>query len=485
DEAVILLDRASATGAAGEDGALSELAGFIVSLRGGIALGRDLPAVAPELLGAEEPRTYLVLGQTSDELRATGGFVSSVWEMTFFKGALVETVYRDVVDVDDLDNLALYPEPPDVLSQHMNASVWVMRDVTWKPDFPVTARLAQELYRLGQEREVDGVVAITPWAFTKLIDVLGPVRVDGREVSPGELMAVVEEGTDREGRGYLQKVFDGLLQALDNPAARSGALRIAGALHESLEEKQALIYVDDPTTQRIISAKGWAGEVPVPEHDRLYVVDSNVGWSKVDRNIERGVDYSVRLRRDGPSLAHLTLTYHNRSEPGDDCEQQFKDRGSAYDVLKNACYWNFLRAYVADGSELVSADEMPLPRGSIYVQAGRGGAGQDSFSARRDSNGTNWRGLTQVAPDATRSLSFVYDLPQSVVNWDDEPEYTLELLRQPGTLGRRVSVEIAFPEGYEFAGASVPPSQVSAGSAAFDLRLREDTTLNVRLRRAG
>ena len=67
------------------------------------------------------------MGQSADELRATGGFVSALWLVTFENGGLTDLRYHDVVLVDDSERLMLYPPAPPWLEAHMNARVWLMR----------------------------------------------------------------------------------------------------------------------------------------------------------------------------------------------------------------------------------------------------------------------------------------------------------------------------------------------------------------------
>ncbi len=48
--------------------------------------GLALLQVAPQLLGADQPRTYLILVQNEEELRATGGFISAAGRVTLDAG---------------------------------------------------------------------------------------------------------------------------------------------------------------------------------------------------------------------------------------------------------------------------------------------------------------------------------------------------------------------------------------------------------------
>ena len=47
-----------------------------------------LAQAAPALLGADGPRTYLLLAQNNDELRATGGFISGAGHVTIDRGRI-------------------------------------------------------------------------------------------------------------------------------------------------------------------------------------------------------------------------------------------------------------------------------------------------------------------------------------------------------------------------------------------------------------
>ncbi|MBI2855543.1 MAG: DUF4012 domain-containing protein, partial [Chloroflexi bacterium] len=188
-----------------------------------------LSQVAPSLLGLEGSRKYLVLGQTADELRATGGFISTIWVVTFQKGELMEIRYKDTVEVDDLDHLDLYPVPPLGLERHMQACCWLLRDVSWEPDFPFSARLAQEVYQLGQSEAVNGVIALNQWTLQRLVDLVGGLPTpegDGR-ISPEGFMTFLQEKTDAEGRGYTRYVLPQLLLEMEKRVAPSQVVDLA------------------------------------------------------------------------------------------------------------------------------------------------------------------------------------------------------------------------------------------------------------------
>jgi hypothetical protein len=453
----------------------------------GLQLISSIAPIAREALGAEGVRRYLVLGQSADELRATGGFVSSVWLVTFEGGRLADVRYEDAVRVDDWDRLALYPKAPPGLEEHMGAWVWLLRDVSWDADFPTTAQAAQDIYRLGRRQDVDGVIAINQWTIQRLIEAVGEIPSPNGEVplTPSGFISALEQGTDEHGRAYMDLVLQGLLDRLGNPVSMAELIRLASALRDTLQSRDTLVYLDDPRLQQAVSDLGWDGRIRQDGADYLYVVDSNVGWSKVDRNIERRVSYVVDLRRESAPRASLRLEYLNHSAPGSSpCEPQWLNRGASYGQLKNACYWDFLTVYMPQRARLLNATPLPLPEYSVAVNGGYGTPGQDTGAVSSLHGKLVFSGLTAIEAGARSEIVLAYDLPASVVQKEgDRLTYQLLVQKQPGVQGRRVEVELLLPEGYSLTQGALPPAQTSESRVSFVFDLTQDTTLKVELAR--
>ena len=356
-----------------------------------------------------------------------------------------------------------------------------MRDVSWEPDFPSTAQMAIELFRLGQNRSVDGVIAITPPGLLNIARQIGPIPTPDGPIEANGLMRRLEIGTDRHGRSYLDTIFQGLIEALNNPNARTNSLHILGALQRALDHKQILVYLTDPALQHAVVTSSWDGGITLDQGDRVYVVDSNVGWSKVDGNIDRSIHYRVELYTAQPAHAQLNITYTNQSNPGPRCGDQWMDRGSTYEVLKNACYWNLFRVYIAPGTELVSTDPVPLPPGSIFEQLGHGTEGQNTVKLVNDSAGPSISGLITVEPGSTNTVSLTFQLPNSIIDWTHQPTYSLNLQAQPGTKNRLATIEIELPSGYAYVSSSIEPHTLDGRTASFKISLQQDTVLTIRM----
>ncbi len=290
------------------------------------------PRVMGEVIGIDgRKRRYLVLGQTSDELRAAGGFSSSAWLLTFKSGELIDTDYIDIATLEDLDSLDEYPVAFEALQLHMDANRMYMRDIGWDPNFPTVGQLAIELFEIGRDVEVDGVIAVTQWSFVDLVTALGGIEIDSGTVGGPEVLSMIVAGTDDEGTVFLSSLFDSLIASLTGESIKSNSVGLLTTVDSLFAGKNLMIYSEDAETQSFIEEINWGGVLSNSRGDRLAIVDSNVGWNKVDRNIDRSFTYEVDLSDLDRPTAQLVLEYTNRSEID---RSSFKIR---FSMFKNLC----------------------------------------------------------------------------------------------------------------------------------------------------
>jgi hypothetical protein len=462
------------------------------SLEAAVGVLKDLGPLARILLGLEGPRTFLILGHSADELRATGGFVSAIWLVTVDAGDLTEISYFDVVQVDDYERISEYPAPPIPLKLHMNAEVLLLRDVSWEPDFPSVATLAREMFEIGQQRGADGVVAINQWTFQIILDALNEIEIihEGAAINADTFLKDLEVGTDLTGRGYMDGVFRSIINRLKQPISQAHALRLAVALNEALRRHELLINLTNPDSQSSLVELGWAGGLRDLPGDYLFVVDSNVGWSKVDRNIDRTVFYRLNMVPNGRSLASLTLSYENRSGPdARNCDHQFAPEylELSYPMLKQACYWNYVRTYVPPGSRVRGATGARLAPGSVAAETGTLGVGESILDLTSAYNKEVFGSLLVVPPGEMRDITFLYDVENIMTeNQEGLLSYQLLIQPQPGARGRDTFVEILIPNGYAIESFSLPEfASLQSGKIGYHFRLDEDFLISLDLERIG
>ncbi len=391
--------------------------------------------LAPELLGGGQERLFLIVVQNSDELRATGGFVSSVVAVRMQGHRLLSLDYMNSYDVET-EGYAM-PPAPEPLQVYMKAAGLVFRDANWSPDWPTSAQVLAALYQASRGDTVHGVVAVDTALLHLALEAIGPVPVEayGVTITAENLLETAEMfwETPQEGASlaerkvnlwsWLQhrKDFGGVFlqagQARLEQFAMGDWLRLATALSEGARRKHLQIWaLQSANAGQDLARAGWAGAVYRGEGDALMVVDANVGYNKVDRNIERSIAYTLSLAEGAPT-ATVQLTYRNHATAELAACIHEPQVLESYEALTQQCYWNYVRVLAPRGIELLQA------AGSEYaIDVG--------LEQGRASLGT----LLVVPPGQERTLTFTYRLPADLVACADGLcRYRLTVQKQAGT----------------------------------------------------
>lgn len=144
----------------------------------------------PRIAGSGEAQTWLFLVQNSDELRPSGGFISSIGVATIEDGALRDWTLQDSYRFENWE--APHPDPPQPMRDHMGLDLWVTRDGNWWPDFPTSARAVSELYEINQGTPVDGVVAVDMHAASMFLDAMAPLSLpNDQRIARGQALDVL------------------------------------------------------------------------------------------------------------------------------------------------------------------------------------------------------------------------------------------------------------------------------------------------------
>jgi hypothetical protein len=453
--------------------------------------------VAPSLLGVDEPRTYLLLAQNEHELRATGGFISSVALLGIAQGKIVQFDFRDSYAVDDLSQP--HPDAPEALERYMLAQIWLMRDANWYPDFPTSAQVARDLYQLDQGVLVDGVIAVDLTAMQSFVGALEPIYLEeyDQEVTEANVLGLMEEhwaSPTGEGqtsdwwahrKDFMGELLGAMMARLETDVGSVDPGRLANALLKGLEEKHILIYAVDPTVSEILSERGWDGAIGDSDGDFLMVVDTNMGFNKVNPNVESSVEYQVSIKDEGRITSRVAVTYRNRSGSGPERCVQEAVYPPTYGEMMEGCYWDYLRVYVPEGSELVQGPQVTLPDGSLRARQGETEGALLGTEVGPAEAGKGVYGVFfVVAPGERREMVFEYQQPSSVVMAGEQSgTYRLLVQKQPGTLAVPLRVEVELPPGSSVVSTAPEASSLANGDVVFETDLRQDREFEVAFRR--
>ena len=459
-------------------------------------LGDFVPALIslPKILGAAEygPQTYLVLIQNEDEIRATGGFITAAVTITVENGEMIAFVVKDSYDVDDLTRQTA--TSPWQMIKFMGEPTLRFRNANWSPDFPTTAIWAEHLNAYGSGYSVDGVFTIGQEALRLLLTVTGPLEIYGtNELVTAEnihslLRVLKDQGRQETGdrKAVIGLLADVLLEKLIGNGDLAMLGDVAQVMLEALDGRHILVQLDDSALGAFIASRGWDGAMQPGQGDYLMVVDSNVGWNKVNAVVQSEITYHVDLS-DPNSPKGLVITRYYNPSPGDEtCRHgYYYNPEDTYQDYIERCYWNYQRVYTLAESQLLGAQlhltppwwfyrgETVLPFADVLDNSGVYDENPQGLQGYGD--------LLVVPRGEERQTRFEFALPAEIVIdhiGDDQHRYQLHIQKQSGTLAIPVSIQVKLPTGLTLIDQN-PKGTLSGDLWSAELNLQRDIDLTL------
>ncbi len=455
-----------------------------------VQTGLELAEVAPQLLGADRPRTYLLLFQNEDELRASGGFISAAGRVTVDAGSIISLTVEDSYAIDDFTTP--YPDPPAPMRDYMGIDLWVFRDSNWPPDFPAAARQAISLYTQTRGGTIDGVIALNQQVVEALVDGLGPLTIDGQTIANAQDMRAYmrrawspsSQSTATEWIMQRKNFISRAMQALLDRLLNGGDVNwqtLGQALYRVLRSRDLLITLADPQLNEPLHLAQLDGALRADAGDYVMVVDTSMGFNKANVAMQQALQYTVTLAADHAPRAELTIAYTNTNPPVPGCVHRSPKYGldTTYEELVQQCYWLYRRVLAPPGAELIDASRHPTGPGELVS-----GLNSDGATRVTEENGQTVFGTFLIVPRGQRVDSRLsYSLPASIVlARGDQLSYHLVWQKQPGAAAWPARVTVVFPEGMSLLAAQPQPGTTTANSAVFQFNLDTDHEVNVTFR---
>ncbi len=419
-----------------------------------------LTRLLPAMLGYPKTSRYLMILQNSDELRPTGGFIGTYGIIQTKDGDFERFETHDIyhLDMPVKDKISIVPPAP--LKQYLGVDKWYMRDANWSPDYPTAAQEILRFYKMENAalpkpdpiNDFDGVIAITPELITDLMQLTGPITVEGETYTPQNFVDLLQYKVER---GYVQlgvsswqrKEVVGEIaklikeRLLDLPLGRWPEM--INLISNNVARKNILLYSNDQALQTLIKEQGWSGEVRHDWGDYLMVVDANMAALKTDAVMDRQIEYSLEEGNDNLK-ARLVVRYsHN----------------GGFD-WKTTRYRTYTRVYVPAGSRLINAS----------------GFSQGEVAVAQELGKTYFGAFLSVEPGQIGQLVFEYELPSEILsNMRKFNNYRLTIQKQPGKHLSRLAVDLAFKNKIK---SYSPANFYSTASEASRLRANGDLTID-------
>ncbi len=450
----------------------------------------------PDLLGATDgtSRTYLLLVENEDELRPTGGFITSVGTLEVMNGRILGLTFEDSGNLEDWTKP--YPLAPWQLNQYMNSPVLVLRDSNWFVNYPTAVKYARLLYQIGQAKPVriDGVIAFNQQALIAMLKVLGPIQVEGIDypITASNVVdymrnaktppPAAEQPSDWYRKAFIPKIAQTILERLLSPGDTDWA-NLSLVMLNLLDERQILIQVNNVDAAQVIARNGWDGSIRPDGGDFVYVVDSNIGFNKTNAVVSEQLTYDVDLSEPARPTSLLSVIQSNHASPDVPCIQWGEGIITSelwYPI--DRCYWDYLRVYQTSRASLVEATPHSIPADWTIL----GQAVQPQVDDLDDGIfGVQGYGTLVVIPGGqSLATSFKFALPAGILAKEpdsDQAIYRLKIQKQPGTQATPVTVRIHLPQNAEM--VSIPPGAfVQENNVMVRAELNTDLDLEVVVR---
>ena len=417
---------------------LEQIRGFYEQIASINSILLASPDILSQIMGVDEEIAYLILAQNNDEIRPSGGYVSTYGWFTIRNGR--------VTDYDYSPTTAISPNPPDDSFLEtfeipewwfeFQRPIYAAWDGSWYADFPSTAELAMNYYNAGQNPHspVDGVIAIDINGFELILESLGEVFVSGydRTVDVGNFRDVVYDIRtygDREHKLFLSAVYKAIFEDWQN-LNQENSSELLSALLEALTQNHIMIYLPDDNAQAVVDLLGWsASQTSVQSNDYVLVADANLG-NKSNNSVIRSLTYDVEIKPDQSRVSNLRVRYDYfdslaKNDPAVDPE-----------FHGSRDYKTLTQIYLPDNVTILEEDNL------------------------KQSSVNQWDGYTLVVSrvdvdyDTSERVQLTYETQSSPDRIGDFYRYQLLIQKQPGSRVQDVDLQIALPNGAEILSVS-------------------------------
>lgn len=380
--------------------------------------------LSPVLAGYPEPSRFLLLLQNNDELRPTGGFLGTYGILELSGGEIKTLVTEDTYHLDMPVKDTLNTTPPLVLKTYLKVDKWFLRDSNWSPDWPTAAKDIQFVYKeeLNLLKQADpgfsGVIGITPDLISDLIKLTGPITVKGQEYNQDNFQKLLQYNVevaykDENISSWDRKdIINDIIEELKNRLMAMPLSRVQDLillLERNLEQKNILVYFNNPIYQDQINDLSWAGRVKKVKGDYLMVVDANLAAFKSDAVMVKSINYSLKAKDEYKAK----LTLHYRHTGGFD--------------WRTTRYRSYTRVYVPNGSQIIGIKGEEAGTLNVY------------YDPNLDKNVFAF--FLVVEPGKEKTIEIEYKLTNKDLNADN---YSLLVQKQPGRRTSQLTVDLDF-----------------------------------------
>ncbi len=412
--------------------------------------------VLPSILGAEEPRRYLLGMQNSAELRGTGGAMLRFALFSISEGKLDLRPDQSVYDVDVNRSPLDIPLPEDA---------WYIREIpdsqrfgnsNWSPDWPLSAKLmlayaeaSEEQFRAQALPQIDGFFAIDPVVMEQTLRGVGSFKTPGgRRVNPSKVVNLLLNrayaATPNPGirRASLSGIVEGFYRNLLRPRRPT---KLVEGFGQSLAQKHMQMWMRDEEEQSFVERMDWDGAIEQQtKGDYLNVVQQNVGGNKLDFFADMNTIVDVALSGRSSRVAASVSIRNGAFLP--QARYVLGNVGRAADTLSRgwALHRPMINIYVPGRARLrgagVEGTRIDAPVAATWP-------GPQTPATHSERGKTVWTATLEIPLGDEGSARFAYTVPNAVEKLGQRWVYRLTLQHQPKVHPETVTMQVSLPDG--------------------------------------
>ena len=249
---------------------MDRIAGPVVTVQDGLGkasaaldAATQVATLLPPMLGADGPRTYLLLSLNSAELRSAGGIVGAVAVLHAENGSLDLVEQRTTLAFPATAQSVL-PLTPDELLVHTDRLGRWLQDTVFTPDFPRTAQLVSAIWKQSTGETVDGVIATDPVAVKYLLSATGAIAAPGGvELRADNLLSVLlhDSYLSMQDPAVADEFYTGVAARIFRAVGggQGDSRAVVEQLAKSGEERRLRIWSARPDEQALLAPTSLSG----------------------------------------------------------------------------------------------------------------------------------------------------------------------------------------------------------------------------------
>ncbi|MBI5152801.1 DUF4012 domain-containing protein, partial [Candidatus Peregrinibacteria bacterium] len=414
------------------------------------------------LLGADKKHTALILLQNDSESRPTGGFIGSVL-FAEVQNSRMSLTFQDVYDIDR--GFEGNVEPPEEIKNLTDK--WFFRDSNYSPDFPTSARKAIWFYEQEKHIKVDTVIAINQSLLQKLLEITGPISVEGlaKPLDKNNYQTIISYIVESKLTVPYQpkkvlkdfiEVFQKQFYSVKKPA------KIANVFLKEISAANILGYSDIAEVENLFKFIGMDGAMIATSQneDYLNVIATSINGNKTDSFIDQEISHTTYVYSNSELINEVSISRHHNYSRADEAKIKSILADFGYtdvpewimEIFGKARNKAIFRVYVPKGSEFIAADGKIKNIKTLYD---------------KDTDKTYFSFIMNVHPGQTITANLRYKLPFKL-DYANPAAYRLITQRQPGLIISKFTKKIIADGSLEIL-YSYPSNAEKISLAAYNL----------------